>query len=89
MSDCNIESMVSFDCGVASIFGQWQAHMGDGDAMVEYVNVIKDKFILNYTFQFPSLSCDVHGLGTKMTLRGIQPIDGMKHGSWFVIFGIW
>jgi hypothetical protein len=24
-----------------------------------------------------------------MTLRGIQPIDGMKHGSWFVIFGIW
>jgi hypothetical protein len=24
-----------------------------------------------------------------MTLRGIQPIDGMRHGSWFVIFGIW
>ncbi len=24
-------------------------------------------------FQLPSLSCNVHGLGTKMMLRGIQP----------------
>jgi hypothetical protein len=41
-NDYNTEGMVNFDCGVASIFGQRQAHMGDGDAMVEYVNVIKD-----------------------------------------------
>ncbi len=40
--------MVSFDYGMASIFGQWQTHMGDGDATVEYVNVIKDIFKLDY-----------------------------------------
>jgi len=34
-SDCNTESMVSFYCGVASIFDQRQVHMGDGDAMAE------------------------------------------------------
>ncbi len=39
-------------------------------------------------FQLPSFSCDVHGLGTKMMLRGIQPIDMVKQGFWFVISGI-
>jgi hypothetical protein len=40
--------MVSFDYGVASIFGLQQTPMGDGDAMVEYVGVIKDTFKLDY-----------------------------------------
>jgi hypothetical protein len=39
-------------------------------------------------FQFPSFSRDVHGLGTEMMLRELQPIDRMRRGSWFVIFGI-
>jgi hypothetical protein len=42
MNDCNTEGMVSFDYGVASIFDQWQTHIGDGDATIEYVGVIKD-----------------------------------------------
>ncbi len=48
VSDCNMEGMVSFDCGVASSFGQWQTHMGDVDAMVEYVGLIKYIFKLDY-----------------------------------------
>ncbi len=48
MNDYNMEGMVSFDYGVASIFGQQETHMGDGDAMVEYVDVIKDIFKLDY-----------------------------------------
>jgi len=40
VNDCNMESMVSFDCGMASIFCQQQPHMGDNDAKVEYVGVI-------------------------------------------------
>jgi hypothetical protein len=47
VSGCNMEGMVSFDCGVASIFGQQQAHMGDGDATIEYVGVIKNIFKLD------------------------------------------
>jgi hypothetical protein len=42
VSDYNTEGMVSFDYGVASLFGQRKTYMGDGDAMVEYVGVIKD-----------------------------------------------
>ncbi len=48
MNDYNTKGMVSFDYGVALIFGQWQTHMGDGDVIVEYVNVIKDIFNLDY-----------------------------------------
>jgi hypothetical protein len=48
VSDCNMEGVISFDCGVASIFGQQQAHAGDGDATIKYVNVIKDIFKLDY-----------------------------------------
>jgi hypothetical protein len=40
VNDCNMESMVSFDCGMASNFCQQQPHMGDNDAKVEYVGVI-------------------------------------------------
>jgi hypothetical protein len=42
VSDCNTKGMVSFDCGVASIFGQWQALMGDEHASIHYVGVLKD-----------------------------------------------
>jgi hypothetical protein len=48
MNDCNMEGMVGFDYGVASIFGQQETHMGDGDAIVEYVSVIKNIFKLFY-----------------------------------------
>jgi len=39
-------------------------------------------------FQFPSFSCDVHGLGMEMMLGRLQPIDRMRQGSWFAISGI-
>jgi hypothetical protein len=48
VSDCNMESMVNFDYGVASIFGQQQVHARDGDAMIKYVSVIKNIFKLDY-----------------------------------------
>ncbi len=48
VSDCNTEGMVSFDCGVASIFDQWQAHMGDEHASIHYVGVLKDILRLDY-----------------------------------------
>ncbi len=40
--------MVNFDYGVASIFGQWQAHMGDEHASIRYVGVFKDILRLDY-----------------------------------------
>jgi hypothetical protein len=48
VNDCNMTSMVRFDRGVASIFGQWQAHMGDEHASLEYVDVLKDIIRLDY-----------------------------------------
>jgi hypothetical protein len=63
--------------------------VGDGDAMVEYVNVIKDIFKLDYgPISTPVILISVHGLGTKMIFGGIQRINEMKQGSWFVIFNI-
>jgi hypothetical protein len=41
VSDCNIKGMVSFDCGVASMFGQWHAHIGDEHASIQYVGVFE------------------------------------------------
>ncbi len=41
VSDCNTKGVVSFDYGVASMFGQWQAHIGDEDASIQYVGVFK------------------------------------------------
>jgi hypothetical protein len=43
-----MKGMVNFDYGVASIFGQRQTHIGDGDATVEYVDVIKNIFKLDH-----------------------------------------
>jgi hypothetical protein len=40
-SDCNTKGMVNFDCGVASMFGQWQTHIGDEHASIQYVGVFK------------------------------------------------
>jgi len=37
-----MKGMVNFDYGVASIFGQWLAHMGDEHASVKYVDVLND-----------------------------------------------
>jgi len=43
-----MDGMVNFDYGVASIFGQWQAHMGDEHASIRYVGVFKDILRLDY-----------------------------------------
>ncbi len=49
VNECNTKGMVTFDYGLlTSIFGQQQAHMGDGDTMVEYVGFIKDIFKMDY-----------------------------------------
>jgi len=48
VNECYMEGMVNFDCGVASIFGQWQAHMGDEHALIHYVGVLKDILRLDY-----------------------------------------
>jgi hypothetical protein len=43
-----MKGMVNFDYGVASIFGQWLAHMGDEHASVKYVDVLNDIIKLGY-----------------------------------------
>jgi hypothetical protein len=48
VNDCNMKGMVSFDCGVASMFGQRQAHIGDEHASIQYVGVLKDILRLDY-----------------------------------------
>jgi hypothetical protein len=40
--------MVSFDCKVASMFGQRQAHNGDEHASIQYIGVFKDILRLDY-----------------------------------------
>lgn len=40
--------MVNYDCGVASIFNQWHMQVHDEDVNVQYVNVLKDIYLLDY-----------------------------------------
>jgi len=40
--------MVSYDYGVASIFNQWQMQVHDEDIVVQYIDVLKDIYVLNY-----------------------------------------
>jgi hypothetical protein len=34
--------MVSYGCGMASIFNQWQMHVHVEDVIIQYVGVLKD-----------------------------------------------
>jgi hypothetical protein len=43
---CSTKNMVSYDCGVASIFHQ--GHVVDEDNYVPYVGTLKEILLLNY-----------------------------------------
>ncbi len=58
---------IAFGHGVALVFGQWQAHIGDEHASIQYVGVLKDISRLDYgPSQLQSFSCDVHGFEMKV-----------------------
>jgi hypothetical protein len=63
VNDCNTKGMVSFNCGVASMFGQWQAHnIGDEHALIQYFGVKKDILRLDYgPISTPIIPRNVHG----------------------------
>jgi hypothetical protein len=48
MNDWNTKGMVNFDYGVASMFSEWQSHIGDEHASLQYVGVFKDILKLDY-----------------------------------------
>jgi len=39
---------IAFGPEVALVFGQWQAHIGDEHASIQYVGVLKDILRLDY-----------------------------------------
>jgi hypothetical protein len=58
---------IVFGPEVALVFGQWQAHIDDEHASIQYVGVLKDILRLDYgASQLQSFSCDVHGFEMKV-----------------------
>jgi hypothetical protein len=52
--------MMTYNCGVASIFHQ--GHVVDEDNCVPYVGTLKEILLLHYgPIPTPTFSCDVHG----------------------------